>query len=90
MPNGIERRRAPNVAHKIVDRDLSPLEETLCKRIGVTNIAKKACAFSQQNLQKIKITQPPVVTSALKPSQVGFDMYRFGWCKREVQENSVA
>ena len=33
---------------------------------------------------------PPVVRSALKPSQVGFDMYRFGWYEREVQENSVA
>jgi len=46
--------------------------------------------FSKNILTKIEIAQPPVVRSALKPSQVGFDMYRFGWCAREVQENSVA
>ena len=42
------------------------------------------------NLTKIKIALSPVVRSALKPSQVGFDMYRIGWCARESQENSVA
>ena len=39
---------------------------------------------------KIEIAFSPVVRSAVKPSQVGFAMYRFGWCEREVQENSVA
>ena len=48
------------------------------------------CAFSKNILTNIEITGPPVVRSALKPSQVGFDMYRFGWCEREVRENYVA
>ena len=52
-------------------------------------VAKVLRAFSKKILTKIKIAQPPVVRSALKPSQVGFDTYRFGWCAREVQENSV-
>jgi len=39
---------------------------------------------------QVKIARPPAVRSALKPSLVGVDMYRFGWCAREVQENSVA
>ena len=38
-------------------------------------------------LTKIKIARPAVVRSALKPSQAGFDMYRFGWCRREVEEH---
>jgi hypothetical protein len=46
--------------------------------------------FSKNILTKIEIARPPVVRSTLKPSQVGFDMYRFGWYEREVQENSVA
>ena len=41
-------------------------------------------------LAKIEIARSHVVTFALKPSQVGFDMYWFGWYEREVQENSVA
>ena len=46
--------------------------------------------FSKNILTKTEIARVPVVRFALKPSQVGFDVYRFGWCAREVQENSVA
>ena len=53
-------------------------------------MAKMLCGFSKNILTKIEIARSPVVRFALKPSQVGFDMYRFGWCEREVQENSVA
>ena len=52
--------------------------------------APQVLAFSKNILTKIEIARSPVVRFALKPSQVGFDMYRFGWCEREVQENSVA
>jgi hypothetical protein len=34
-------------------------------------------AFSKNILTKIEIAPPPVVRFALKPSQVGFDVYRF-------------
>ena len=53
-------------------------------------VAKVLGAFSRNILTKIEIARPPVVRSAVKPSQLGFDMYRFGWYEREVQENSVA
>ena len=54
------------------------------------NSGENAMRFSKNILTKIEIARPPVVRSASKQSQVGFDMYRFGWCAREVQENSVA
>ena len=54
------------------------------------NRGKNAMRFFQNYFEKIEIAGPPVVRSAIKPSQVGFDMYRFGWYEREVQENSVA
>jgi len=53
-------------------------------------MAKALVAFSKNILTEIEIALSPEVRSALKPSQLGFAMYRFGWCEREVQENSVA
>jgi len=52
--------------------------------------APSAMRFFQKYFDKNRDCSASVVRSALKPSQVGFDMYRFGWCAREVQENSVA
>ena len=46
--------------------------------------------ISQKYFDIIEIAVSPVARFALKLSQVGFDMYGFGWCEREVQENSVA
>ena len=54
------------------------------------NRGEHAMHFSKNILTTIKITRPPDVRSALKPSQMGFDMYRFGWCDREVQGEFVA
>ena len=71
-------------------RFISSRRVTLYRTIGGQIVAKMLHAFSKNILTKLKIAQHPVVRSALKPSQVGFDMYRFGWCKREVQENSIA
>ena len=53
-------------------------------------MANSACGFSKNILTNIEIALSPVVRSALTPSQVGFDMYRFGWYERQVQENSAA
>ena len=68
---------------------ISSRRVTLYRTIGMKIVAKMLCGFPKNILTKIEIALSPVVRSALKPSQVGFDMYRFGWCAREVQENSV-
>ena len=52
-------------------------------------MAKMLCVFSKNILTKIEIVVPLVVRSALQLSQVVFATYRFGWCEREVQENSA-
>ena len=61
-----------------------------CRREGSKSHPRGKQWLTVYRAHQVEIARPSVVRSALKPSQVGFDTCRFGWCAREVQENSAA